>query len=83
MGKIKINLPSSNCSSGLDALFIAYDYYYNNYRNEKDERDERDERDVKDEREKREKRMIDIIDYNRFDCESLYQIITFLRGLKA
>jgi hypothetical protein len=67
MGKIKINLPSSNCSSGLDALFIAYDYYYNDYI----------------ERDEREKRMIDIIDYNRFDCESLYQIITFMRGLKA
>jgi uncharacterized protein YprB with RNaseH-like and TPR domain len=32
--------------------------------------------------EKNEKRFDDIIQYNKFDCEALYQILTFLRTLK-
>jgi len=49
-------------------MTIAYQYYY-------------EESDEKEENDKKEDRFKDIIQYNQFDCEALYQILTFLRTL--
>jgi hypothetical protein len=68
LGKIKINPPPETCGNGLEAMTIAYQYYY-------------EESDEKEENDKKEDRFKDIIKYNQFDCEALYQILTFLRTL--
>ena len=70
LGKIKINPPPDTCGNGLEAMTIAYQYYY-----ESDENNQNNEKNEKEERFK------DIIQYNQFDCEALYQILTFLRTL--
>ena len=70
LGKIKINPPPDTCGNGLEAMTIAYQYYY-----------ESDENNQNNEKDKKEERFKDIIQYNQFDCEALYQILTFLRTL--
>jgi hypothetical protein len=54
LGKIKINPPPETCGNGLEAMTIAYQYYYEN-----------EESDEKEENDKKEDRFKDIIQYNQ------------------
>jgi len=69
LGKIKINPPPESCGNGLEAMSIAYRYYYED--GGSDEKNKKNKESYFD----------DIIQYNQFDCEALYQILTFLRSL--
>ena len=56
MGKINIDLPSDDCCSGAQALFLGTEYYEGN-------------KDV----------LQSILTYNKFDCESLFVLLDFIR----
>jgi hypothetical protein len=62
--KIDVDLPPENCSNGLSAMMIAWNYY-NSEKNDK---------------EKYEDDMKDVVYYNSLDCLYLDELLTFARN---
>ena len=67
MGYITIDPPPSTCESGVDAMITAWEYYQTNALPKSITQS---------------KRMNDVIQYNRFDCMAIQQILIFLRNLE-
>ena len=64
LNKINVPLPPDNCSDGISAMMIAWNYY------ESDESN----------KEKYEKEMRDVVYYNSLDCQYLDVMLTFARN---
>lgn len=66
LNKINVPLPPDNCSDGISAMMIAWNYY-------------ECDKDNKDEKDKYDKEMQDVIYYNSLDCQYLDVLLKFAR----
>lgn len=67
LGKINVELPPDNCSDGLSAMTIAWNYYEDKEKN-------------KEKNKELSKDMKDVLYYNSLDCKYIEELLTFARN---
>lgn len=70
LNKINVELPPDNCSDGLSAMTIAWNYYEHNEHNEHNKKENKElTQDMK-----------DVLYYNSLDCQYVEELLNFARN---